>query len=224
MAPDMPVAVLERGTLSGSRAIKTLLADLGSMVDREKVASPAIIVVGEVVELSDAQDKLGRWARIAEIGCGGCVKLLTGNDLPTGDVIWWTGEGWSRHVEDAADVGDMGEVDRPRRGRCPPCQCRLCDRCDRDAVRASPARISRTASARSGPDGAARPDIEARRSGRGELGDLEMYKYDQYDQSIVDARVEEFRDQVKRRLAGQITEDQFKPLRLMNGLYLQLHA
>src|ERR1700754_1953629 len=51
-----------------------------------------------------------------------------------------------------------------------------------------------------------------------------MYKYDTYDQAIVDARVEEFRDQVKRRLAGQITEDQFKPLRLMNGLYLQLHA
>ena len=51
-----------------------------------------------------------------------------------------------------------------------------------------------------------------------------MYKYDNYDQAIVDARVEEFRDQVKRRLAGEITEDQFKPLRLMNGLYLQLHA
>jgi sulfite reductase (NADPH) hemoprotein beta-component len=51
-----------------------------------------------------------------------------------------------------------------------------------------------------------------------------MYKYDNFDQSIVDARVEEFRDQVKRRLAGEITEDQFKPLRLMNGLYLQLHA
>ncbi len=51
-----------------------------------------------------------------------------------------------------------------------------------------------------------------------------MYRYDQYDQAIVDARVDEFRDQVRRRLAGQITEDQFKPLRLMNGLYLQLHA
>src|ERR1044072_6377046 len=51
-----------------------------------------------------------------------------------------------------------------------------------------------------------------------------MYKYDNYDQSIVDARGEEFRDQVQRRLAGQISEDQFKPLRLMNGLYLQLHA
>ncbi len=51
-----------------------------------------------------------------------------------------------------------------------------------------------------------------------------MYKYDTYDQSIVDTRVEEFRDQVARRIAGDLTEDQFKPLRLMNGLYLQLHA
>ena len=51
-----------------------------------------------------------------------------------------------------------------------------------------------------------------------------MYKYDQYDQSIVDARVAEFRDQVERRLSGALSEDQFKPLRLMNGLYLQLHA
>jgi sulfite reductase (NADPH) hemoprotein beta-component len=51
-----------------------------------------------------------------------------------------------------------------------------------------------------------------------------MYKYDQYDHSIVAPRVDEFRDQVQRRLAGEISEDQFKPLRLMNGLYLQLHA
>ncbi|WP_420138094.1 nitrite/sulfite reductase [Sphingomonas sp.] len=51
-----------------------------------------------------------------------------------------------------------------------------------------------------------------------------MYRYDDYDQAIVDARVAEFRDQVKRRLSGELSEDQFKPLRLMNGLYLQLHA
>lgn len=51
-----------------------------------------------------------------------------------------------------------------------------------------------------------------------------MYRYDQYDQAIIDARVDEFRDQVARRLSGELTEDQFKPLRLMNGLYLQLHA
>ena len=51
-----------------------------------------------------------------------------------------------------------------------------------------------------------------------------MYKYDTYDQSLVDARVADFGDQVARRLSGEMTEDQFKPLRLMNGLYLQLHA
>ncbi len=51
-----------------------------------------------------------------------------------------------------------------------------------------------------------------------------MYRYDQYDQAMVDARVAEFRDQARRRLEGSLSEDQFKPLRLMNGLYLQLHA
>ena len=51
-----------------------------------------------------------------------------------------------------------------------------------------------------------------------------MYRYDDYDHSIVAARVEEFRDQVARRLSGALSEDQFKSLRLMNGLYLQLHA
>jgi sulfite reductase (NADPH) hemoprotein beta-component len=51
-----------------------------------------------------------------------------------------------------------------------------------------------------------------------------MYKYDRYDHAMVQARVEEFRDQTRRRLAGQMNDDQFKPLRLKNGLYLQLHA
>lgn len=51
-----------------------------------------------------------------------------------------------------------------------------------------------------------------------------MYKYDEYDQAMVDARVEEFRDQTRRRIEGHLSEDQFKPLRLKNGLYLQLHA
>ena len=51
-----------------------------------------------------------------------------------------------------------------------------------------------------------------------------MYRYDEFDQDFVNARVAEFSDQVDRRLAGEITEDQFRPLRLMNGVYLQLHA
>ncbi len=38
------------------------------------------------------------------------MKILTGNDLATGDVTWWTGNGWSRHVEDAVDVGESGEA------------------------------------------------------------------------------------------------------------------
>jgi uroporphyrin-III C-methyltransferase len=66
VAPDMPVAVLERGTLEGSRALRTLLADLGDMVIREDVQSPAIIVVGEVVMLSDAQNRLQALAKQAE--------------------------------------------------------------------------------------------------------------------------------------------------------------
>ncbi len=51
-----------------------------------------------------------------------------------------------------------------------------------------------------------------------------MYVYDTLDRTLVDERVAEFRDQVARRLAGELTEDEFKPLRLMNGVYLQLHA
>lgn len=66
VAPDMPVAVLERGTYADARALRTLLADLGPMVAREDVKSPAVIVVGEVVQLADAEDKLGAWAKAAE--------------------------------------------------------------------------------------------------------------------------------------------------------------
>ncbi len=51
-----------------------------------------------------------------------------------------------------------------------------------------------------------------------------MYRYDEFDHAFVSARVEQFRDQVTRRLAGELSEDAFKPLRLMNGVYLQLHA
>src|ERR1700756_3073875 len=51
-----------------------------------------------------------------------------------------------------------------------------------------------------------------------------MYRYDAIDKEFVADRAAEFREQVNRRLAGEITEDQFKPIRLMNGLYLQLHA
>ena len=51
-----------------------------------------------------------------------------------------------------------------------------------------------------------------------------MYRYDEFDRAFVNERVAQFRDQVARRMTGEIDEDQFKPLRLQNGVYLQLHA
>src|SRR6266699_6026853 len=51
-----------------------------------------------------------------------------------------------------------------------------------------------------------------------------MYLYDDFDRTLLAERVTEFRDQVARRLSGELTEEEFKPLRLMNGVYLQLHA
>jgi sulfite reductase (NADPH) hemoprotein beta-component len=56
------------------------------------------------------------------------------------------------------------------------------------------------------------------------MPDTHFYHYDSYDRALVAERVEQFRDQVRRRIAGELTEEQFKPLRLTNGLYLQLHA
>src|SRR5512139_1288081 len=51
-----------------------------------------------------------------------------------------------------------------------------------------------------------------------------MYRYDAFDQKIVDDRARQFADQTRRYLDGKLTDDQFRPLRLQNGLYLQRHA
>ncbi|WP_199555152.1 uroporphyrinogen-III C-methyltransferase [Sandaracinobacteroides hominis] len=70
VSPDMPVAVLERGTLPGARAIRTLLAGLGEVVAREQVRSPAVLVVGRVAGLAEAEDIIaGQAAQVfQEIG------------------------------------------------------------------------------------------------------------------------------------------------------------
>ncbi len=67
LSPATPVALLERGTLPGSRALVTLLADLGPAMQREQVKSPALIVVGEVARLGNAKDVLGRIGLCEEI-------------------------------------------------------------------------------------------------------------------------------------------------------------
>ena len=70
VSPDMPVAVLERGTLPGARAIRTLLAELGEVVAREGVRSPAVLVVGRVAGLANAEDVMAReaLAKLEDIG------------------------------------------------------------------------------------------------------------------------------------------------------------
>jgi uroporphyrin-III C-methyltransferase len=66
LSPDTPVAVLERATRPDARAMRTILTDLGDMITRESVVSPAIIIVGEVVLKSDAEDRLFYFAKQAE--------------------------------------------------------------------------------------------------------------------------------------------------------------
>ena len=66
-APDLPVAVLENGTRENFRALRTLLTDLGDMVVREKVKSPALLVVGEVARYGDADDKFLEYAEAAGV-------------------------------------------------------------------------------------------------------------------------------------------------------------
>ena len=51
-----------------------------------------------------------------------------------------------------------------------------------------------------------------------------MYRYDQYDHQIIKERIAQYRDQVRRRIADELTEEEFLPLRLQNGLYMQRHA
>ncbi len=66
-SPDIPVAVLENGTRSEFRALRTLLTDLGDMVERENVKSPALLIVGDVAQYGDAQDKFAEIAALAEM-------------------------------------------------------------------------------------------------------------------------------------------------------------
>jgi uroporphyrin-III C-methyltransferase len=66
LSPDTPVAVLERVGRGNARTMRTILTDLGGMIDRENVQSPAIIVVGDVVLKSDAENKLRAFAKEAE--------------------------------------------------------------------------------------------------------------------------------------------------------------
>jgi len=65
LSPDIPVAILENGTRDNFRALQTLLTDLGAMIARERVKSPALLVVGDVATMGDAQNRLKDIAMLA---------------------------------------------------------------------------------------------------------------------------------------------------------------
>ncbi|MEJ7927353.1 uroporphyrinogen-III C-methyltransferase [Sphingobium sp. AN641] len=67
VSPSVPVAVLEKGTRRDARTLRTQLRDLGAMIDREAVQSPALIVVGDVVRHARAQDMLTGWAATSQV-------------------------------------------------------------------------------------------------------------------------------------------------------------
>ena len=119
LAPDMPVAVIENAARADdARAARAARRAWPRWSTREQVQSPALIVIGEV-----AAAKRSRAARTRAGGRG--MKILTGNDLKTGAVVWWDGSGWSLHVEDAVDAGEQAEAILAARGRRLPGQRRL---------------------------------------------------------------------------------------------------
>ena len=149
--------------------------------------------------------------------------VITANRVGDGAVVYRTADGrWTTRLEQAAVATTA------------PVASALLAECGRRRVSARSAPISRRcgsiATAASHPGNlreqirAARPDHRPAGRLRTLSQDPSMYAYDELDRTLVNERVAEFRDQVRRRLSGELTEDEFKPLRLMNGVYLQLHA
>ena len=133
-------------------------------------------------------------------------KVVTANDLIAGDVIYLTAaDAWSRHHHEAELIEDEAEA-----------QIRLIF-ASQQAARVVGAYL---ADARPGPQGPEPVHFRPPACPRSPP----MYTYSEYDDAYVRTRVAQFRAQVERRIDGSLTEDEFRPLRLMNGLYLQLHA
>ncbi len=153
--------------------------------------------------------------------------VVTANRVGDGAVVYRRADGgWTTQLDDAAVATDAARARAADRGRDRRRSargrrlCRAGQACCRTAMCGR--EICASSSALAGPTidlpadaiGTQAPESSSRR----------MYVYDDFDRTLVAERVAEFRDQVARRLSGELTEEEFKPLRLMNGVYLQLHA
>ena len=167
------------------------------------------------------------------------MKILTANRLTDGEAVWFSADQrWSETIVGAEIADDKaGEARLEAIGKAAYdnnevvdvnlIDVQLVDGAIvptrlREQIRAAGPTNRNDLGKQARPCRHARPHEAAGRTRPGKT--KTMYRYDEFDHDFVNARVAEFSDQVDRRLAGEITEDQFRPLRLMNGVYLQLHA
>ena len=215
---DTPVTAVENASRPEQRVIATTLIELPLALRRGGAGG-----AGDDPLRSRAARGGGGARRIE----GGALmarkfqpQMATGNDLLEGDVVYFTSTGeWSRSIGDAALAVNAEAADDaacPRLGVPEPGRRRLPGRGGDRRLRpggagAFPRGVPHPRALRTIPSMAGRRSVP-------------MYDYTEFDRDFVRTRVAEFRDQVERRIAGSLTEAEFLPLRLRNGLYLQLHA
>ena len=182
----------------------------------------------------------------------GPAKVITANDLRDGLVVFLTADGaWSREIAEARVVEDGPDLDSAAAyakaqhdarivvepypidvtvtaGLPVPVRYRERVRADHGPTipygEAERRKLIEDAQEAGSAAGARGRRYKRRGAPQARQGRTQVYRYDEFDEAFVHERVAQFRGQVERRLSGEITEDQFKPLRLMNGVYLQLHS
>ena len=134
--------------------------------------------------------------------------FLSANDLKTGSVVYYNGDDWSEKVYKAKKI-NRSEIEEYEN---------IAKKFEDECIIISPIFVELN------DDGTIKKLRDIIRKKWNNLLSLIMYQYSDKDKQIVKNRTKEFLSQVKRRIDGNLTEEEFKPLRLMNGLYLQLHA
>ena len=160
------------------------------------------------------------------------MNVITANSLKDGLVVFQTAGGWTLDIDKAEVLETKEAVEAAlQRGAKDVAANRVVEpyaiEVRREGARLVPARLRERIRAERPDDRKfqeARRRRDMRRGGLRQGPRQTMYRYDEFDHAFVKERVAQFRDQVGRRLSGELDEEQFKPLRLQNGVYLQLHA
>ena len=166
------------------------------------------------------------------------LQVITGNRLADGVSVWFAGaNGWTEHVDQACSYDDAGMEAALAQAKPEDAELRVVDIravevtheegklfpvAHREQIRARGPSVRTDLPAGVWRDGTAQlPPLPSSTSSSPFAG---IYRYDEYDRDFLRQRAREFGTMVERRRKGELSEDEFKPLRLMNGVYLQLHA